>query len=446
MLGTHITICDLSLGYEDYRYRTPIKFGGVALDRVTILNVNVVVEDRNGKIANGFGSMPLGNVWSWPTRALTYDQTLQSMREYAGIVASVYSAYKTPGHPIDITHALEPDLLARRLTHELPEPMPTLAKLVVASPFDAAIHDAFGKMLGLNCYRTYGPEFLEYDLGHYLDSEFTGEQLHTYVSTQPKPRMPLYHLVGALDPLTPADVKTPVNDGLPEHLGEWIVRDGLTHLKIKLNGDDLAWDVARAVGVNAVAEEVQRQRGVTEWWYSLDFNERCQSVEYLLEFLRQLKSRTPLGYERVQYVEQPTARDLKANPQNKMHEAAKLKPVVIDESLIDLESMRLAREMGYTGVAFKACKGQTQTVLLAAAVQKYELFRCVQDLSCPGASLIQSASIAAHIPGVAAIEANSRQYCPAANVAWDAKFPGVFTIHDGTMNTALLNGPGLGAV
>jgi L-alanine-DL-glutamate epimerase-like enolase superfamily enzyme len=444
--STDITIRDVSLAYEDFRYRTPIKFGGVALDRVTLLNINLVVEDRSGKTAKGFGSMPLGNVWSWPTRGLSYDQTLQAMREFAGIVARVYKEYRTPGHPIDITHALEPDLLARGLAQELQEPMPALAKLVVASPFDAALHDAFGKLLGLNCYRTYRPEFLEHDLDHYLGEEFAGEQLHKYVSTQPKPKMPLYHLVGALDPLTSTDVKNPVGDGLPEHLGEWILRDGLTHLKIKLNGDDLGWDVARAVGVNAVAEEVQRQRGVTQWWYSLDFNERCQTVEYLLEFLHQLKSHTPLGYERVQYVEQPTARDLKANPQNKMHEAAKLKPVVIDESLLDLESMQLAREMGYTGVAFKACKGQTQTLLLAAAAQKYGMFRCVQDLSCPGASLIQSASIAAHIPGVAAIEANSRQYCPAANAPWDAKFPGVFTIRDGTMNTALLNGPGLGAV
>jgi len=75
---------------------------------------------------------------------------------------------------------------------------------------------------------------------------------------------------------------------------------------------------------------------------------------------------------------------LKANRQNAMHEAAKFKPVVIDESLIDLESLQLAREMGYTGVAFKACKGQTQTLLLAAAAQKYGLFRCVQDLTAWG--------------------------------------------------------------
>jgi len=47
---------------------------------------------------------------------------------------------------------------------------------------------------------------------------------------------------------------------------------------------------------------------------------------------------------------------------------------------------------------------------------------------------------------VAAIEANSRQYVPAANKAWEKKFPGVFDIRNGRMNTAILNGPGLGAV
>ena len=43
------------------------------------------------------------------------------------------------------------ELTAQR---QLPEPIPPLATLVVASPFDAAIHDAFGKAHGLNCYRT----------------------------------------------------------------------------------------------------------------------------------------------------------------------------------------------------------------------------------------------------------------------------------------------------
>jgi phosphoribosylcarboxyaminoimidazole (NCAIR) mutase len=102
-----------------------------------------------------------------------------------------------------------------------------------------------------------------------------------------------------------------------------------------------------------------------------------------------------------------------------MHEAAKLRPVVIDESLVDLESLMLAREMGYSGAALKACKGQAQALLMAAAAQKHKMFLCVQDLTCPGASLIHSAGLAAHVPGVAAIEANSRQYVPAANAGWE---------------------------
>jgi hypothetical protein len=83
---------------------------------------------------------------------------------------------------------------------------------------------------------------------------------------------------------------------------------------------------------------------------------------------------------------------------------------------------------------------------MGAAAQKYKMFLCVQDLTCPGASLIHSAGLAAHVPGVAAIEANSRQYVPAANREWEERFPGVFNVRNGYVNTALLNKPGLSAV
>ena len=449
MKPTDVRIADAAFDTTDYLYRTPIKFGGVALDRATILTARVTVEDRAGNRAVGVGSMPLGNVWAFPSRTLGYQQTLGAMTALAAAFRDTTATHAGFGHPIELGHDLEPRYLAHRepvaVRLGLGEPIPVLAALVAASPFDAALHDSFGKLLGRSVYRCYGPEFLAADLGHFLGADYAGKTLDRYVLPTPKPRMPLYHLVGALDPLTAADVKAAVGDGLPETLGEWIKRDGLTHLKVKLNGDDIGWDVERVVRVNAVAEEVNAARGVATWFYSLDFNERCRDVEHLLDFLRQLRERAPAAYDRVQYIEQPTARDLKANRHNVMHAAAALKPVVIDESLIDLESLHLAREMGYTGVAFKACKGQTQSLLLAAAAQEMGLFRCVQDLTCVGASLIHSAGLAAHIPGVAAIESNGRQYCPAANAGWDARYPGVFTIRDGTMHTAVLDGPGLGA-
>ena len=156
-----------------------------------------------------------------------------------------------------------------------------------------------------------------------------------------------------------------------------------------------------------------------------------------------MKERTPLGFTRIQYIEQPTARDLKTHRANVMHEAAKLRPVVIDESLTDLESLLLAREMGYTGAALKACKGQTQALLMAAAAQRYRMFLCVQDLTCPGASLLHSVSVASHVPGVAAIEANARQYVPIANRGWEDRFPGIFKVKDGYVNTGALACPGL---
>lgn len=435
---------------EDFLYRTPIKFGGTVLDRATILNVTVQARTAVGRGVRGFGSMPLGNVWSFPSKVLPYEATLGAMKALAERIAQITAAFREPGHPVEINAILEPEYAraAAEVSRELslPEPLPRLCMLVVASPFDAAIHDAYGKAHGLNCYRTYGREFLAHDLSRYLGPDFKGEFLDRYVLPAAKLRMPLYHLVGAVDPITEADVRKPVGDGLPETLPEWIRFNGLTHLKIKLNGEDLRWDVERVLAVESAAAEAQAARGVDFWRYSLDFNEKCPNVGYLLDFLRQVRERAPAAFERIQYIEQPTKRDLKADRTNVMHEAAKLRPVVIDESLTDLESLQAAREMGYSGAALKACKGQSQALLMAAAARKYGMFLCVQDLTCPGASLLHSAGLAAHVPGVAAIEANARQYFPEANKPWESRFPGIFVVRGGTMDTSCLDGPGLGAV
>ena len=445
-----IRVKDVSLSYDDFLYRAPMKFGGHVVDRATILNVNCVVTTVDGRTAKGFGSMPLGNVWSFPSNKLTYAITLGAMKELAEELSKITAGCSEAGHPIELNWLLEPEYLraAARVGSRLglSEPIPKRCTLVTASAFDAALHDAFGKVHKLSSYRTYGPEFMNRDLSHYLGPEYSGEFPSRYILAEPKPRLPLYHLVSAIDPLEDADVTRRIGDGLPETLSEWIRFNGLTHLKIKLNGDDRKWDTERVVRVDQVTSKTQAQRGVERWVYSLDFNEKCPNVEYLLEFLRAVKAATPQGYERIQYVEQPTQRDLKAHPENVVGEAAKLKPVVIDESLTDVESLLLAQKMGYSGAALKACKGQSHSIVMAAVAAKHRLFLCVQDLTCPGASLVHSAGLAAHIPGVAAIEANARQFLPAANKGWDRRFPGIFQINDGWMRTGALKGPGLSAV
>jgi L-alanine-DL-glutamate epimerase-like enolase superfamily enzyme len=446
--STDIRIAEVRHAFEDHLYRAPYKFGGRVVDRVTLLNVLCRVETRAGRSAWGFGSMTLGNMWAFPSKSMSYDTTLGAMKALADRIARLTAECKETGHPLDIAQVLEPELLkaasALSAERKLDEPIPKLCTLVVASPFDAALHDAFGKIHRRNVYDTYGADLMTRDLGQYLGADFKGERLDRYLQRPPAARIPLFHSVGGLDALEAKDVETPVKDGLPETLPEWIERDGLVRIKIKLNGEDLKWDVDRTLRIDRVAAEVQARRGVKDWKYCLDFNERCPNVGYVLDCLQQIRKGSPAGFERILYVEQPTARDLRVNRQNVMHEAAKLRPVVADESLTDLETLLLAREMGYTGVALKACKGQSHAVLLAAAAQKHGLFLCVQDLTCPGASLIHSVGISAHVPSVAGIEANARQYVPAANAPWEEHFPGVFRIKDGHVATREILGPGLG--
>jgi len=445
--ATDARIEDVRIAFADYLYRAPYKFGGHEVDRVTMLNVHCRVVSRSGKTAEGFAAMSLGNVWSFPAPDIPYDTTLAAMKTLAAKIARITAAFPSYAHPLDVNHELEPEYLkaaaetAREMS--LPRPIPKLCTLVTASPVDAALHDAFGRLHGRNSFLVCGRDFVRYDLGHYLGSDFRGEFLDSYILSKPTPRIRMYHSVGASDPLTAADVKRPIHDGLPETLAGWIPYNGVTAIKIKLNGDDLAWDVDRVASIDRVTSAEQARLGVRDWLYSLDFNERCPNVEYLLEFERRLRTRAPGAFARVQYIEQPTARDLAAHPDNTMFEAAKLRPIVIDESLTGLDALLQARAMGYTGAALKACKGQSQTLLMAAATQKYGMFRCVQDLTCPGAALVHSVGIACHVPGVSAIEANAREYVPAANRGWEKRFPGIFLVKDGWIRTTGLDGSGL---
>lgn len=446
--SSDIRIVDAVIFFEDHPFRTPLKFGGRVMDRHRLMNVQVTVERKDGRRAEGFGSMPVGQVWAWPSDAVTPDQAEAAMCEFAEHAVRLANDLDDFGHAIDLIYTISAEYhhLGKVVSTErkLPEKVPELAQLVAASPLDAAVHDAYGNANGANSFNVLSKDFMNEDLSYYLDDQFKGEYLDRYTLRSPKERMPLYHLIGALDPLTDADIVTPIKDGLPVTLAQWIEANGLTHLKIKLNGENVDWDVERVLAVDRVATEVQGKRGCPAWFYSTDFNEKCANVEYVLEFLRRVRESNPAAYDRIQYIEQPTHRNLKAHPENKMHKAAELKPVVIDESLIDYEALLLAREQGYSGAALKACKGQTEALFAAAAAQKFGMFLCVQDLTCPGYSFLHSASLAARIPTVSAIEGNSRQYCPAANRVWAHDFPAMFDVVDGTIPTGMLTANGLG--
>jgi len=444
-----IRIESVSLRYDEHIFRAPVGFAGTVVNRATMVTVKCLVRTADGKAASGFGAMPFNHTFSFPSQKLSNEAKNEAMKALAAEIAKVTGSYHEFGHPLDINWDLAPLYLkaaaevSERL--RLTDPIPKLCTLVTAGAFDAAIHDAFGKAHEINCFDTFGPEFMRHDLSRYLGGEYKGKYPNDYLLRQHKPRMTLCHLVSAVDPIEEFENKNPIKDGLPETLPDWINYNGLLELKIKLNGTDLAWDIERVMHIDRVTTQAQEKRSVKNWAYVLDFNEKCPNVEYFIRFCRQLREKMPAGYRRIKYTEQPTARDLKAHPENKMHEAAKLCPVVIDESLIDVDSLLLARDLGWTGAVVKSPKGLSHMILMASVAGKEKIFLAGGDMSCPGAALIQTANLQARVPTITSVEANARQYLPQANKAWESRFPGMFRVTDGMLHTDDISGPGLGA-
>jgi hypothetical protein len=143
---TDIRIVDVQTETERIGYRSPIKFGGRVVTDAVLANVTIDVETRDGKRGRGLGSMPMGNVWAWPSGVVAPPQSEQAMLRFVEMVTKVVREYRESGHPLDITRDLarQHEAVAGEAVQAvgIADPMPVLAELDAASPFEAAIHDA----------------------------------------------------------------------------------------------------------------------------------------------------------------------------------------------------------------------------------------------------------------------------------------------------------------
>ncbi len=443
---TVFRIAEATSSVQKFDYRLPMKFGNRVVDDVSLQRVAVVFEEKGKKRKGyGIGEMTLGTSWAWPSRAIPAEQSLRIVNGLVNELVKVVPEFEFGSHPLQFGLNLiqRAKTVAAELSEKmkLAEPIPELAILLACSPIDLAVHDAFGRYHQRSSFACFGPEFLDGDLSQFYGPDYAGIKLTDTVRETPQTTLPLYHLVGASDPLSAREQNSRINDGRPETLEEWIAAEQLTHLKIKLCGVDLDWDVGRVVEIDRIATKAAPTRN---WCYSLDFNEACPNEDYVIDFLERVDRLSRSVHERLQYVEQPTTRKMESRRDITMHRVSRLKPVVVDESLVGLDSLKLAHQLGYSGVALKACKTLTETVLLAAVAKSLKMALFFQDLTCVGSSFLASASIAAHIQGVTAIEGNGRQYCPVANTAWEPIYMPMFKIIGGVVPTELLNGEGLG--
>ncbi|HET6316270.1 MAG TPA: hypothetical protein VFG86_07420, partial [Chloroflexota bacterium] len=353
--------------------RMPLKFGTETLTSVTCARVRLRVRDRNGREADGWGETPLSVQWVWPS-ALPYEERHEALKQFCIGLALEWGKFAETGHPMEVGHAfiqerlpaLLDDFNTRRKRHGQDEPMPWLAALVCCSAFDLALHDAYGALLGKPTYETYTAEHMNADVASYLtpapnaDVSFAGKYPADFlVFPRPKELM-AWHLVGGKDPVTRADLDgSEPKDGYPVLLRDWIRTDELECLKVKLRGNDAAWDYQRLVQIGQIAVEEDVN------WLSTDFNCTVTDPQYVNEILDRLLVEQPAVYARILYVEQPFPYELEEHRID-VHSVSARKPLFMDESAHDWRLVRLGRSLGWTGVALKTCKTQTGALLSLA--------------------------------------------------------------------------------
>ncbi|HSU68364.1 MAG TPA: enolase C-terminal domain-like protein, partial [Tepidisphaeraceae bacterium] len=406
--------------------RVPLKFGTETVTRVTCGRVRMEAQDASGRRAVGWGETPLAVQWVWPS-AVPYAERHECIVDFTGRLGQKLIDSGLEGHPIEIGRDFQEHVLPgllRDFNAERPgsEPMPWLAALLCSSIYDVAAHDAYGFLVNRPCFETYGPEFLSRDLAELMEDHpgFRGKYPADFLVKPRRERLPAWHLVGGLDPLEPADITSPApNDGYPVLLRDWIHQDGLTCLKIKLRGNDSAWDYQRLVAIGQIAQET----GVK--WLTADFNCTVREPAYVNEILDRVLADHPEIHRMIVYVEQPFPYELEVDRIDVRSLAAR-KPLFLDESAHDWRHVKLGRELGWTGVALKTCKTLTGALLSASWAQVHGMSLMVQDLSNPMMAQISHVQLAANVPTIMGVETNGMQFYPEASKPEAAVHPGLF--------------------
>ncbi|MDB6117302.1 MAG: enolase superfamily enzyme related to L-alanine-DL-glutamate epimerase [Verrucomicrobiaceae bacterium] len=444
---TDIRVVEAAVYFLPISFRVPLKFGPETVTSAVCLRVRLKVEDRQGKQAEGWGETPLSVSWVWPS-TLSVSERARRMEAFSMRVAGLLVSSGLQGHPMELGHDFQHQHLMPALEAENAAAggaaMPYLGALVAFSAFDIAVHDAFGQLLGRDVYTSYNAEFMSRDLSAYLEPEtgsgisFGGRYPADFLTSEAQKVLPVWHLVGGVDALEKSDLTgSEPDDGYPVLLDDWIKRDGLRCLKVKLRGTDAAWDYERMVRIGRIgfANDVR--------WLSADFNCTVKDPAYVNEIMDRLLRDEPEIYARTLYVEQPFPYDLEAN-QIDVRSVSARKPLFLDESAHDWEFVRLGRRLGWSGVALKTCKTQTGALLSLCWAKAHGMPLMVQDLTNPMLAMIPHVKLAAHAGTIQGVECNAMQFYPAESLAEEKVHPGLFKRRNGVVDLSSIQGAGFG--
>ena len=436
-------VVDAALYFLPVEMRVPLKFGDQVLTKVTCARACVRVEDAAGKVAVGWGETPLSVGWVWPA-AIDYQERAIALEEFTCRLTHALRSFDCSGHAIEIGHEfiesqleqLRNQFNAGRIAEQ---ELPHLAALVCFSPLDIALHDAFGNLHGLPIYETYSSRFITKDLSHFLEPKelFVGKFPNEFL-TPAVEQLPVWHLVGGLDPISdPQLTGAEPDDGYPVLLRDWVERDGLSCLKIKLRGNNDEWDYDRLVEIGNIALETDVR------WLSADFNCAVTEPTYVIGILDRLKAQHAKIDDLLLYVEQPFPYDIQQFPID-VHELSSKKPLFLDESAHDWRYVRMGHELGWSGVALKTCKTQTGALLSLCWAKAHGMSLMVQDLTNPMLAQLSHVQLASHAGTIMGVESNGMQFYPEASLPEQSIHPNIYQRREGILDLSSIRGTGFG--
>lgn len=386
-------------------FKTPLRLSSGLIEAITEARAHVRVRCGEHE-AEGIGSIYLSDLWSWPDPSRTHEQRDAALRELCERIAQdLPSIVGEEAHPLE---------LGIRLHHAAlhwDSPAPALARSLCASPFDAAIHDAVGRALGVSAFSFYKDPVAIPS----ADAYFPGGACRAIAQALQEPADSLagWWIINS-------------HDSLDGDFAQAIRERGYGCFKIKLLGKDSDADAGRTAAVYRAA----LRHGIVSPRISCDSNEGNPDAESVRSYLETLRALDLEAYDAVCYLEQPTSRDIRAASFD-WHPVSQLKPVLLDEGLTSLDLLPLAIEQGWTGLALKTCKGHSFTLVAAAWAKQQGLLLAMQDLTNPGFAAVHSYLVAAHLPVINGIELNSPQFTPQANEDWLPKYRELFEPKDG---------------
>lgn len=438
-LETDISVTGTAVYFLPVQCEVPLTFGSGSVTSITCARVSVTITTEKGRVATGWGEVPLNGVWAWPTADSDAERE-QVLRTVCIDIARALRECRFCGHPVEVSRRFMrevlPYLTAGGTGAAVRQQIPGTVALLCMTPFDLALYDAFGRVHNLPVIETLGPNLMRGDLSACIEDDecewASGIYPRDVLAPQPKTKLPVWHLVGASDPLE--DQEHP----LPSwSLREWIQRDGIQALKVKLLGRDIETDAQRYVRVFTIGSAL----GVRS--YSLDLNAAPSEADYVVRLFDRLETLTPEGFALIVFVEEPFPPD-RFLDRVLVRDVARRKPLFMDENATGWRQVRLGYEAGWTGVALKTCKTLTESLCSLAWARRHAMPVVVQDLTNPMLAQLTHLWFASYVDQGHGVESNAMQFYPGASGPEAKVHPGAYRRRNGLIDISSLHGPGFG--